>query len=305
MPNDLIPAIMPARSDGTAVCMECGCEYGVAAAPYWSHGEQWSAEAIWTCDRCDHEQRIQFDIRRAQPAATPAAAQKAEPSEAEIDMAWRAFWLGRDRDDSNAKEAFANALRGYAAMAQPAASAPDEDIARHAFWGAYPDGDSRQCDIWMAAFRWSRFKLAAPIAAQQPVVAWMDDGSTTRGVDKPSHRVITAETKANMPASVAQAYSTPLGVIGAAQQDAADAALIAVSKLPDNVRVERAGQTIGPDLWAVRLRGHCLSTTGKWDHEPLSSERSDEWLAAHRFQTATAAISAARAAMKGDANGHA
>jgi len=58
---------------------------------------------------------------------------------------------------------------------------------------------------------------AAPVAAQAPVVAWMDDGSTTRGVGKPAYRVVSAATKAEMPATVAAAYSTPLGVIGAAQ----------------------------------------------------------------------------------------
>lgn len=58
---------------------------------------------------------------------------------------------------------------------------------------------------------------AAPVAAQAPAVAWMDDGSTTRGPGKPAYRVVTAATKAEMPAIVAAAYSTPLGVIGAAQ----------------------------------------------------------------------------------------
>jgi hypothetical protein len=68
------------------------------------------------------------------------------------------------------------------------------------------------------ASRWERrIVYAAPVAAQPPVVAWMDDGSTTRGPGKPEYRVVSAATKAEMPALVAAAYSTPLGVIGAAQ----------------------------------------------------------------------------------------
>ena len=42
-----------------------------------------------------------------------------------------------------------------------------------------------------------------------------------------------------------------------------------------------------PDRWAV-LRGgggsrFCLGAGGKWDFEPIPSERDEDWRAAHRF----------------------
>lgn len=40
----------------------------------------------------------------------------------------------------------------------------------------------------------------------------------------------------------------------------------------------------GRGKWAVLRGGHfCLGTDGVWDWEPTSTEREDEWLAAHRF----------------------
>lgn len=40
----------------------------------------------------------------------------------------------------------------------------------------------------------------------------------------------------------------------------------------------------GRGRWAVIRRGHwCLSVDGDWDYESIPSERTDEWLAAHRF----------------------
>ena len=40
----------------------------------------------------------------------------------------------------------------------------------------------------------------------------------------------------------------------------------------------------GDDRWAVKRDGcECLSVSGKWDYEPLPSSRTDEWMAAHRF----------------------
>lgn len=46
------------RDEPTVKCLRCGCEHGIAAAPYWMHNATWSAQAIWTCDRCDGEQFI-------------------------------------------------------------------------------------------------------------------------------------------------------------------------------------------------------------------------------------------------------
>lgn len=56
--------------------------------------------------------------------------------------------------------------------------------------------------------------------------------------------------------------------------------------------------------WAVRLRGHwCLSDLGKWDQEPIPSEREDRWLAAHRFDFATAVRLAEEASLQVQING--
>jgi len=86
---------------------------------------------------------------------------------------------------------------------------------RERHYGRMPDEVQAAYDkAWAIVFS---SPVAAPVAAQAPAVAWMDDGSTTRGPGKPAYRVVTAATKAEMPAIVAAAYSTPLGVIGAAQ----------------------------------------------------------------------------------------
>lgn len=39
----------------------------------------------------------------------------------------------------------------------------------------------------------------------------------------------------------------------------------------------------GRDLWAVTRHGMCLSRSGVWEYETRPSERTDEWLAEHRF----------------------
>lgn len=44
----------------------------------------------------------------------------------------------------------------------------------------------------------------------------------------------------------------------------------------------------GRGLWAVIRRGLCINVNGGWDREPIPSERTDEWLAAHRFDEQTA-----------------
>lgn len=55
----------------------------------------------------------------------------------------------------------------------------------------------------------------------------------------------------------------------------------------------------GVDTWAVVMRGHsCLSSTGKWDLEPIPSDRTDEWIKAHRF-TLEEALRLAKAAAPG------
>lgn len=61
----------------------------------------------------------------------------------------------------------------------------------------------------------------------------------------------------------------------------------------DGVKVERAQQMEGPAKWAVRRSGNVLSRSGEWDWEPTPSSRTHEWLAEHRFDTASEAIDAA------------
>lgn len=50
------------------------------------------------------------------------------------------------------------------------------------------------------------------------------------------------------------------------------------------VRVEAGlNRGDGTTLWAVRHLGWCLGTDGEWEYEPVSSDRTPEWLAGHRF----------------------
>lgn len=51
-------------------CPECGCAHGVAGEPYWTHGKPHEVEAIWTCDRCDHEHAISYVSANASAAST-------------------------------------------------------------------------------------------------------------------------------------------------------------------------------------------------------------------------------------------
>ncbi len=45
-------------------------------------------------------------------------------------------------------------------------------------------------------------------------------------------------------------------------------------------------------LWAVRWQGDCLSVDGEWEWEPSPSNRTDDWLARHRYATASDALAA-------------
>lgn len=44
----------------------------------------------------------------------------------------------------------------------------------------------------------------------------------------------------------------------------------------------------GRGLWAVLRNSWCLGLDGEWDYETVPSERTDEWLTAHRFDLDTA-----------------
>lgn len=66
-----------------------------------------------------------------------------------------------------------------------------------------------------------------------------------------------------------------------------------------NLAVEYRGR----GLWAVVRLGQCLSRTGTWDYESIPSERTDEWLADHRFDLDTALKLAKEAAPLVTVNG--
>jgi len=70
---------------------------------------------------------------------------------------------------------------------------------------------------------------------------------------------------------------------------------VAVYKVLENVHIELVSQKDGSSLWAVRSLGRCLSTQGEWNEEPSPSNRTEQWLRAHRFPTAQAAFEAVRA----------
>lgn len=68
-----------------------------------------------------------------------------------------------------------------------------------------------------------------------------------------------------------------------------------------SIQVDYAGH----GRWAVRLRGsRCLAADGRWDWEPIPSERTDEWLAKYRFDLDTAIRLAKEQAPRVTVNGH-
>lgn len=62
----LAAAAIPGKADEARdwACPECGCPDGVAGEPYWTHGKLHEIEAIWTCDRCDHEHAMPYVAAR-------------------------------------------------------------------------------------------------------------------------------------------------------------------------------------------------------------------------------------------------
>jgi hypothetical protein len=70
-----------------------------------------------------------------------------------------------------------------------------------------------------------------------------------------------------------------------------------------NVEVQQSYQIDGTELWAVRWMSRCLSRDGEWTLEPIPSSRTDEFLAAHRFDLDTALRLAKEAAPKITVNG--
>lgn len=68
---------------------------------------------------------------------------------------------------------------------------------------------NRSLEAFLSGIR-SALSPAATPASEAGPVAWMDDGSTRAGSHDTEFRVVTAKTKADMPKSMAEAYTTPL-----------------------------------------------------------------------------------------------
>jgi hypothetical protein len=81
-----------------------------------------------------------------------------------------------------------------------------------------------------------------------------------------------------------------------------------VSCVPEG-DINRSGFTLnvahrGNDTWAVIDTPYCLSTEGTWEYEHIPSERTDEWIASHRFDLETALRLANEHARLMTVNGH-
>lgn len=80
-----------------------------------------------------------------------------------------------------------------------------------------------------------------------------------------------------------------------------------VSALPeDNVNHSLFQITVayrGRGLWAISRHRMCLGRDGEWDWESMPSERTDEWLADHRFPLHEALYFAAEELPKLTVNG--
>lgn len=67
-----------------------------------------------------------------------------------------------------------------------------------------------------------------------------------------------------------------------------------------SIKVDYAGH----GRWAVRSGSRCCAADGRWDYEPIPSERTDEWLAKYRFDLDTALRLAKEYAPRVTINGH-
>jgi hypothetical protein len=87
-----------------------------------------------------------------------------------------------------------------------------------------------------------------------------------------------------------------------------EATAYTVSAVPETIQdwdlfaitVERTA----PGRYAIRRRSRCLSTDLVWEWESIPSDRTDEWLATHRFDLDTALRLAKEAAPAVTVNGH-
>lgn len=73
---------------------------------------------------------------------------------------------------------------------------------------------------------------------------------------------------------------------------------------PDAYVFEVAVEWRSEDQWAVMWHSRCLSKSGKWDFEPLSSSRTTRWKNNHRFSFEEAMKRAKEIAPSVTVNGH-
>jgi hypothetical protein len=57
-----------------------------------------------------------------------------------------------------------------------------------------------------------------------------------------------------------------------------------------DVRLERVRQIDGSDLWAIREKGCCLNKQGKWEIEPIPSNRTNAFYKRCRWESVEAAL---------------
>jgi len=57
-----------------------------------------------------------------------------------------------------------------------------------------------------------------------------------------------------------------------------------------DIVVERRSYPNDPEMWAILADSMCLSKDGKWDYEPMPSNRSDEFIENHRWNNLDEAV---------------
>jgi len=163
-----------------------------------------------------------------------------------------------------------------------------------------PEGDEVTCphcrEAFMVRYRemWDDKADSAPAAAEGVTELahelWaMAQGpsSVNEACERIEHRLKAFSRPANGDAKDRE----PQGV--ASKGAIVDCYTIQAELLGGEIKIQRAGQINGPDLWKVAYFGDVLNKKGQWEWEPMPSGRDDEFLARCRFASAQEAIDAA------------
>ena len=51
------------------------------------------------------------------------------------------------------------------------------------------------------------------------------------------------------------------------------------------ITIQRIARPDGPDRWAIKHHGNCLNKNGEWEHEPIPSNRDEDFLARCRYDS--------------------